>query len=112
MANETYLEISSWKGIGIGASHSYGSLWNNGKTVVLMRILTKKEANRLNGCDGCKVFGTYRKGMKTERFNTVSSIIRLAKRQYRTFFPDSTVLLRGKHYCPEEAKVILVANRI
>lgn len=101
--NITYLEISSWHGISIGATHCYGKLYNTNTQIELTHSLTLKEAMQLNCIDNILLDksiipeGPYIKGMQTERFNSEKQLINVAKKQYKLYFPKSEILLLGEH---------------
>src|SRR3990172_9893739 len=92
-----YLEILSFIGIGIGASHYYGSLWGykdgEMEKVKLIFILTTRGAAKLNKLHG-KGSG-YHAGMEWHGFDSQEAIIKLAKQTYKEHFPHANILISG-----------------
>lgn len=97
MMNEfdiTYLVVSSWNGIHLGATHCYGKIHNGDNYVHLMRKLSAAGANKINGHESNEV-GLYKKGMLTERFDNEHNLRKCASREYKRHFPNSNILLLG-----------------
>jgi hypothetical protein len=91
-----YLEVSSWRGLSIGAQHYYGSLVGHApeyKRVELYRTLTQADADRLTDRrnDGYK----YREGGRTNGFDTPGDVAQFAVKHWREHFPGGKILLKG-----------------
>lgn len=69
--------ISTWEGYSAGATHYYGKICYKGEYIEIKKILTLKEANELNKKDENLC---YRKGEKSERFDSKESIVKKAKK--------------------------------
>lgn len=101
------LEVSSWVGISIGASHCYGHLkgYNGGefRCHEISRKLSDQEAKILNEIDRHE---SYEEGSETERFNDEQSVINEAVKIWRDFFPNAKILVNGQ-FAILEPKTIL-----
>lgn len=100
-----HLEVSSYIGISLGATHFYGKLVREDgqgqlETVYLMRKLTARDATEMNKSDPDR---TWRAGQSYDGYNTTQDIIDQALAEYKQYFPGATVLLLGKYvfYTPK-----------
>lgn len=91
--NVAHLNISSWVGISIGASHCYGNLHYNGEQIKINRILTQTNIDKLNGYDRNNVYGCYEVGDECGRFDTRQEIIDLAIKIIKKDYPQVDLLL-------------------
>lgn len=82
-----HLQIDSWAGISLGASHFYGNLRFEDDRKELTYKLTAAQAARLD--DG------YQAGDSTERFFTEEAVIERALSAWQRLFPRAKVLLLG-----------------
>lgn len=102
-----YLEISSYTGISIGATHFYGKLifYNGDKREdhELRRELSASEARLLNKIDD---FASYRPGQSTERFDSREDVIAQAVTEYKTIFPTATALICGSSSTLDPQRVL------
>jgi hypothetical protein len=106
-----WLEISSWRGMSIGATHFYGTLHHPCtcsrfpcphpiSRTDLEHVLTTQEAKELTKLhnDG-SLFGPgvykYKKGDTSRCFETKEEIIKLAIASYQEMFPDRKRLILG-----------------
>jgi hypothetical protein len=90
--NIVYLEVSSWTGISIGATHYYGKLTCGDKRVDVKYKLDSTKASMLNRKDRVK---TYRVGDDTNRFDSEHDVIEKALPIWRSFFPKGILLIKG-----------------
>jgi len=96
-----YLDITSWQGMSIGATHYYGKLrgyiGKEYKTVELEYTMTARDAARLNKIDRDPGFGDYfwAKGEKSSRFETEEKIEAVAIATYKAHYPDAIFLAVG-----------------
>jgi len=92
--NICHLEISTFAGMSIGATHFYGKLSDSGyrHVIRLRRKLGAKDAKEMNIKHS---WGGYRQGSMTECFNDKESIIQMAKRTYKKHMPVCDILLLG-----------------
>jgi len=100
------LEITSWVG-SIGAIHYYGKLCCSGDKISVSKKLTTKEAKELNRCD---MFKSSYLPSSTDRLKSPNEIRKLAKKQWKRFFPEAVVLLEGMYACCDP-QIVLVAPR-
>lgn len=104
-----YLRVSSWVGIGIGATHVYGKLSHGNRTIDLERKLTHKEATELTEKDfpnkDTRGWLFYKPGTLTTRFDSRAQLIRVAKQVMKKEFPNCTVMLEGDWGNPSRAIV-------
>jgi hypothetical protein len=91
----TYLEIKSWTGISIGATHSYGCLVGKGATVALMRHLSARDAKTLNRKDKCN---TYKAGDTTERWDSEEDVVDHAMANWRHLMGGDVLMLGDRCY--------------
>ena len=89
-----YLEIASYRGLVGGAIHFYGTLRDEGKTRVdLTYKLSARQAAHFSQRDG---FGyTWNRGMRSSRFESEDALRDVAIREYKTHFPQATILVEG-----------------
>lgn len=106
-----YLSITSWIGIGIGATHYYGAIQDaeskrvtlNGRDE-LTRPLTTKEAKQWNEKDKTSI---WRKGVQTSRFKDKLAVIVAAKQWFAKHAKEGDVLIEGSPaYAYASKKVI------
>lgn len=104
--NISYCYISSYCGVSIGASHVYGEISNESSIehFHLKKILSEKEAKILTLKH--RDIMEYQEGDTTECFDTEEDLINTAKSSYKTYFPDSNILLLGKQSYFEPKLVI------
>src|SRR5512136_161848 len=96
-----YLEIDSWIGTSIGATHFYGELKSNGKHIELKRCLTLHQARELQKKDWPVEAGDLFHG-----FDTKDEIISLAITTYKEHFPEADILIQGRSACAEPQMVL------
>lgn len=102
-----YLDITSYRGVSVGAEHFYGKLVNSGEkyeVVELEQVMTKKMAIELNKKDGFGSVG--RAGSKTDRFLGKDKLIGFAKKEYKKHFPKAKLLLLGNSSSVSVKKVL------
>lgn len=92
-AHIVYLEIHSWVGTALGASHYYGELKDRDKTVQLKTKLTHRQATKLNRD---KEFKDFKAGDETTGFDSKELLIKEALKQWKSEFPHSTLLVEGR----------------
>lgn len=108
-----WLQISSWRGMAIGATHWYGEMRNSEHTraVRMMYPLTEEQALELtkkhNGGTLVEVDYAYQAGDEVSSFDTKEEIIAQAIATWRTEFPDRNVLVIGNPAYADEVPVIL-----
>lgn len=110
------LEISSWRGISIGAMHYYGKIVgykdNEYHHATLTRKLSAYVAAEMNRHHR-KEFPyehdpyRYRAGQTTECFDTRQQIISLAKRCWLTHFPKAHVLMLGSFSVANPQQILI-----
>ena len=103
---EVHLDITSWVGISIGATHSYGELHGldekeNYKTVRLKFPMTAGQAKRMNKKErfdfpGRKHYRNHQPGEITDCFETKEQIIEQAKSEWLEYFPHGEILYLGR----------------
>jgi len=94
LAEVVNLDISSWIGIGIGASHYYGKLEARGKdSVEMFNILTRKQAIELRKEDS---LSPYCAGDNYRGFDCRDDAIAKAREVWRDHFPDAQFLVLGR----------------
>lgn len=97
--NVVNVEISSYRGVSLGAEHYYASLSfydadGEYKIKELRHRLTAKQAKALNKKDG--VSGCYKPGNMTERFDTAEDIQQIAIETFKELVPHAIVLTCGR----------------
>lgn len=98
-----YLEISSWVGISLGATHCYGDLWSNGERYPMRKKLTPREAIALNKKHE---WDQYRGGDLYSGFDSHSEITLIALETYKTHFPQADILVLGRSCVAEPQKIL------
>jgi len=96
------LEISSWAGISIGATHCYGDVWIQGEKIELQKVLTKEEAEiKTNIDEGYR----WKAGDTTGGFDSEKEIriiaINICKKN-----PSVKLLLEGTYCVADVQKAI------
>jgi hypothetical protein len=113
-----WLDVSSWRGISIGAIHFYGELkttyHDDLPHVELKRKLTKSEAKELtklqNDNSLFQAGFRWEAGDETRCFDTKEDVIKAAIAQYQALFPTKTLLLLGSPVYAEHDAVLHDAN--
>lgn len=97
------LEISSWRGISIGAVHYYGKLIcypGDYSEVEILRTLDEDAAFKLtkqkNNNKNPNFFVEYTKGMKVKEFDNPGEIKEIALKIWKKHFPDAVILQEGR----------------
>lgn len=103
-----YLEISSWRGISIGASHWYGKLVCNGEHIELRRKLSAKDAAEMNR--KWSSGNIFRRGSMCKSFDSEQDIIKLAVTTFKKHFKGASVLVLG-HSCTADPQKVLIGPR-
>lgn len=97
------LEITSWRGISIGAQHWYGKLcFYDGEYHYIrlnrrLNTLTAIELNRQSNVGRCKHLFHYGSGGHTESFETREHVRQTAHRKWKKICPEAMVLLEGRY---------------
>ena len=95
-----YLVLSNYAKWTYISKHWYGLLIFGDSRVELRRVLTARQAKRidrddgLTGKDGDEAWGT-EAGSQTQRFYSRRAVIAAAKQQWRSLFPEADKLLLG-----------------
>ncbi len=97
-----FLQISSWRGTSIGATHWYGNMctYDYSKRVKMQYELNSRQAIELTKKhnDG-SLFGPgvyhYREGDEASSYDTKDEIIKQAIATWRELFPGKNVLVLG-----------------
>ena len=115
--NDTvFLEITSFVGFSVGASHFYAHITgydenNKYKRIELSRILTDETAieynRRENRRRGLTTNYTYKPGMKVNGFDTRDEAINQARKDFKIFFPEAKKLILGNPAFSSEHQEIL-----
>lgn len=109
------LEISSWRGISIGAQHYYGKLIFDdaeGKyqRVELLRTLDDAGATKLmkqqNDGRNPDYWIEYFAGDRTDCFDTKIELRNLAKKEWKKLCPDAKLLICGSSCCADPQEVL------
>lgn len=104
MISIVYLEITSFRGMSIGATHYYGKLvCPNANSVELCYQLTKAEVDELNARDRTMC---YREGELSIRFSTRSDIINLVLVDWKKHYPSAQLLVLGRASIVEPQQVL------
>ena len=97
---EVILDISTWVGMSLGATHWYGDLekhYDEYESVRLEKVIGTAEAKRLNILDSHLIadasFPIWNKGDVTNRFDHHSEIRTLALETWLDIFPNADVLI-------------------
>jgi hypothetical protein len=97
-----FLQISSWRGISIGATHFYGKIVSGDikvPSVEIFRCLTSEEAKIINNAHKAYKYG-YEEGDLYPGFDDRESLIEQAKLIWKESFPNQKRLLLGDScYC-------------
>jgi hypothetical protein len=89
-----YLEVTTWRGMSIGAIHYYGRLRVGDKTIDVMRKVTAAAVKELNRRDG----GGYdwQVGEETSRWNSKLALERAAIRWFKANYSiEDSMLIKG-----------------
>jgi len=101
-----YLDINSWNGISIGATHFYGELLcfdgAGLKKVTVTHKMTSKMAKELSKKDDWH----YKPGEETHRFSDKEQIIDKAKEIWKREFPNGRVLFLGSGSSIEPKQIL------
>ena len=103
-----YLEVTSWRGISVGAEHWYGHLDHFGDELErreLRRRMGAQEAAALTAKDGLGAL-PYREGDTTERFPSEAAVVARARRVWRRWFPGARILVQGDGAIAEPQRVL------
>ena len=95
------LNITTYAGYCVGASHYYGALHSRDKRIELGFILTKKTAPLVSHKDY-----QYKAGQRSIRFISEKDIRRVARREWKKNFPDSILLLEGTPACGDPQRCL------
>jgi hypothetical protein len=110
-----YLQISTWRGISIGAVHYYGKLAGRVDGTYtesqLYRTLTRAQAALMNKQRREEFPGEhepikYKAGKLTKSFESETEIVELATERWQIHFPHATVLVRGMAACADPQIVL------
>ncbi len=99
-----YLDISSWRGISIGASHWYGKLVCGKERIELYRVLTAVGAREMNRRWGRE---TFEKDDTCKSFESERDIINLARATFKKHFKGASVLILGSPVYADPQKVLI-----
>lgn len=102
------LEVSSYCGISVGATHVYGHLvtFDPHEKIELTRKLTAQDAEKLNKGEDDH-FGAYKEGDDTQRFDTLRELRELAIKTFREKYPDAIFLFEDKGCSSDPCKVLI-----
>jgi len=103
-----YLNISSYRGTCLGATHYYGHLTSRSpdyKNIELQKPMTQKECDALNAKDKHNMI--YEPGDVSGRFNSSSEVIKFAISIWKTFFPDGEILMEGSSAVADPQKILI-----
>jgi len=92
------LNITTWRGISVGAVHVYGTLsCDDEKYVRMTKTLTRKTAAQMNKMDRDwgRIGLTHRPGEESECFDTEDDVIDVAKDTYKEHYPKADALVQG-----------------
>ena len=95
-----YLTVSSWVGVSIGATHTYGRLTceSHKDEVDVQRPITAAEAREQNKRDRA-MYGTpsnfWKKGTPTNGFANEQAVVEKALSCWKEHFPGGGVLIKG-----------------
>lgn len=110
MDNVAYVNISSYSGISIGATHYYGKLEYNDQFEELNYEMTKDQAQKFCAKDPSDLF-TYREGETTTRFDTRDSVIAVALGRIKEY-PDIEILLEGGKQSASVQEVVWAKDKV
>lgn len=110
--NIVTLEISTWLGLSLGATHYYGKLcgYNDGeyKCVELKHPLTPSQATRLNKEE--QSHRTWRVGVLYPGFDTEDDVIAFSVECFQEHFPAASVLVIGSATSIEPKRIVVPAR--
>ena len=94
-----FLDIRSWVGMSIGATHYYAHLQCGKVRKELKYPMTASQAARINKLDNVRPgsFGAYDKGEESSRFFTMDELIFRARQVWKNeeYFPGGQLLIEG-----------------
>ncbi len=99
-----FLEVYSWVGTCMGASHYYGDIWYDGQTVHVTRQLTASEAVEMNKENYPCL--NYQPGDDTPGFETEAGLRAAAIKTLKRQLPEATILIEGWHGCYDPRPVL------
>jgi len=100
-----YLEITSWIGMSIGATHYYGELKCGDKKVDLLHPLTRKEAANLNKESLFDYM--YKAGENYPGYVNRDKLIKQAIKTFIDHFPTADILISGRSYCADPQEILV-----
>ncbi len=101
-----FLEVDTWSGLSIGATHYYGRLkTKSNDRVDVERVLSVEEAARLTK-DELPDAPAYEEGFESIRFYSEEDVVVAAKNSWKKHFPDYIVLLEGSSSCLDPMRII------
>jgi hypothetical protein len=111
MGKFVFIEITSWQGISLGATHYYGKLkgYDDNNEVLFIDIekpLGEKEAKKLSKKDDF----TYREGTLTARFDSKQEVIDIAIEKWKTYFPNAEFLIQGEWAIADPQNCLIAPN--
>lgn len=100
-----YLEITSFYGTSLGATHYYGKLKDEDmrRSEEIVGVLTSVDAERLNKKDNVD---TFEAGDAKWRFDTEEEIIDIALATYKQHFPEADTLILGRSVYRAPQKIL------
>lgn len=101
-----FLQITSWVGISIGATHVYGSLRIQDESFEVECPLTPKEAKYLNKTSGIS-YAMYRVGEMDTRISTITKAHKAGIKLFLEKRKDEVVLLTGSSYASSHYEEVL-----
>ena len=103
-----HLEISSFRGISLGAIHYYGKLVGNTR-IELEKTLTRRDAIKLNKHDDGYI---WRPGTKYSGFDSEEEVIEFALNVWKKHFPSGIILIQGNSAVADPQLVIAGDRKI
>jgi hypothetical protein len=104
------LEISTWGGISFGAEHYYGKLCGfidgDYSAHCLEYLLSEKEAKKFSKKDDWE----YSIGDKCSRFETENDVKDVAILEWKKYFPNGKILLKGHFSLAEPMECLWASN--
>lgn len=108
------LEISTWRGVSIGAVHYYGKIRCYPSEVPdldIERVLTKDAAFKLTkqknaGRNPERCWFDYSEGDKSNEFDSKDEIREIALRVWKEHFPDAVMLQEGRSAVADPQRVL------
>jgi len=111
--DEVFVEITTWQGISLGATHYYGYLrgylHENDQhihEIELKHPLTQREATKLNKNSGFDYI-IFEKGDMYPGFDDIKEIVDLAIKTWKEYFPNACVLVLGKAVHAEPQEILI-----